>query len=646
MERRSRRRRRRREELAAATEAVRDPELIEDQIEAALSKLDEESREIVVLRFLHDLEYREIAHVLGMSNVACRLRVHRAVARLRRDVGRNASFIVASLPLLADTANGRMALVDATTKAAAATGGLILSATAKTTTVVVLLVIAVGILWTRSRDPVNPMRASRAASAGAETPAKVDDVEGGERVGGDATAGRAHAGGTVPRSLTVTGTVRREDGTPIQGATIQAPGVDGAPSATTGPDGSYLLEQMPFGSYPLEASAPGRASSFKQANFNTGPGRVDFTLGASHEIRGRVTDQNGKPVAGARLRALLAPDRRDRLRDVKTTESGTFSFEDARAGRWWVELAPPSEGRWTGGREILVSAADSPLELRLLRTPPGPATLHVEIIEAATNKPVPAKRVVLLKTDAVGRSSNIPLGLTDGWFRAENLQPGRWLLLAETAGGPVRRSISILEGERNVHRTIEVGARGSIRGRAIPRSASERPPKLYLTTDPLHEGKWVRSASEYNLPVTDGFAVLTRDRGYAFRMDSIRSGMTVWLIVQGKNLYGRAKVVVGPDEQANVDVPALPSGTLTLRLPSGFRSRPVSFTCWPNDKPDWKQRLGAGHRGRASAGFLVPAGTAQWRVEYRDPNSGERMKLEGSVEVSPGQAIVVEPLSE
>ena len=47
----------------------------------ALALLDEEDRRAVELRFLHGLSYAEVAHVLGVTEPAARMRVHRALGR-------------------------------------------------------------------------------------------------------------------------------------------------------------------------------------------------------------------------------------------------------------------------------------------------------------------------------------------------------------------------------------------------------------------------------------------------------------------------------------------------------------------------------------------------------------------------------------
>src|SRR5690349_11614063 len=95
-------RRRAREERAARPEAVppRAGELeVREQVAQALAALPDAEREAVRLRFLQDLDYGEMAHVLGVSEGACRTRVHRALEELKKRFGAGVATMVAAPPL-------------------------------------------------------------------------------------------------------------------------------------------------------------------------------------------------------------------------------------------------------------------------------------------------------------------------------------------------------------------------------------------------------------------------------------------------------------------------------------------------------------------------------------------------------------------
>lgn len=62
--------------------SVNDPEM---PLELALPKqLSKEDREILILRFEQRLSYAEIGDRLGISEGACRSRLHRALQRCKR----------------------------------------------------------------------------------------------------------------------------------------------------------------------------------------------------------------------------------------------------------------------------------------------------------------------------------------------------------------------------------------------------------------------------------------------------------------------------------------------------------------------------------------------------------------------------------
>lgn len=83
------------------TEGGDEPELAPDQsplpqellsrrvdVEAALGELDENERALVVLRFRHGLEYAELASVFGLKEGTVRMRLSRALSRMRGELER------------------------------------------------------------------------------------------------------------------------------------------------------------------------------------------------------------------------------------------------------------------------------------------------------------------------------------------------------------------------------------------------------------------------------------------------------------------------------------------------------------------------------------------------------------------------------
>ncbi len=146
---RSSSRRRRRERAVRVRTESPDTALapeVRDEVEHALALLNDDQRHVVLLRFLHDLDYREMAYVMGVTENACRLRVHKALHLLRGALGGKAPALIAALGVPAVTAAAAKAAVlpalgikTATLPFGAKTAGVVGAvAVAATTTLVVL----------------------------------------------------------------------------------------------------------------------------------------------------------------------------------------------------------------------------------------------------------------------------------------------------------------------------------------------------------------------------------------------------------------------------------------------------------------------------------------------------------------------------
>jgi len=70
----------------------RDPESAyqqtaeEELVREAILKLREEQRQVIILRFIEDLDYREVAEIIGKSVAAIRVIQHRALNALRKQM--------------------------------------------------------------------------------------------------------------------------------------------------------------------------------------------------------------------------------------------------------------------------------------------------------------------------------------------------------------------------------------------------------------------------------------------------------------------------------------------------------------------------------------------------------------------------------
>lgn len=58
-----------------------------ERVRAAILRLREEQRQVIMLRFVEDLEYPEVAEIVGKSVAAVRVIQHRALNALRKQIG-------------------------------------------------------------------------------------------------------------------------------------------------------------------------------------------------------------------------------------------------------------------------------------------------------------------------------------------------------------------------------------------------------------------------------------------------------------------------------------------------------------------------------------------------------------------------------
>jgi RNA polymerase sigma-70 factor (ECF subfamily) len=65
-------------------EAVAERQADEERVRQAVLRLGDEQRQVIILRFVEELDYREVAEILGKSVAAVRVIQHRALCALRK----------------------------------------------------------------------------------------------------------------------------------------------------------------------------------------------------------------------------------------------------------------------------------------------------------------------------------------------------------------------------------------------------------------------------------------------------------------------------------------------------------------------------------------------------------------------------------
>jgi carboxypeptidase family protein len=128
--------------------------------------------------------------------------------------------------------------------------------------------------------------------------------------------------------------------------------------AISGSDGKYAITDLPAGSYTVTVTRTGYASqAWGQARTLTGTpivlaaaqqaANIDFPLVAGRSITGRILDEDGSPLAGAVVDALVAKTEGGALTlfsvvSTQTDDRGEFRLFGLAPGQYYISAADPA----------------------------------------------------------------------------------------------------------------------------------------------------------------------------------------------------------------------------------------------------------------------------------------------------------------
>lgn len=240
----------------------------------------------------------------------------------------------------------------------------------------------------------------------------------------------------LERGLAVTGRVLDDRGRPVSGARVSAMmendggemNMDiGFPSTETDGEGRYRLGGLELGRYRISAFSPEGVRAEAITIVRPGDNLVNLSFGRTTEVSGRVVDESGEPVAGARVSLAGQPDGRS----APSGADGAFRFAAIPDGTYRLSagsegLIGPAEplevevrGRPVGDLEIRLRRGGTLLTGRLLGLAPGEIE-KVAVLAHPPNHPWEPRRATVNR---------------DGSYRLSGLLPGTWQVVASLDSG-------------------------------------------------------------------------------------------------------------------------------------------------------------------------------------------------------------------
>jgi len=265
----------------------------------------------------------------------------------------------------------------------------------------------------------------------------------------------------LARGATLTGRVVGADGLPLVGARVSvqdsAPGVlrFTTRAAPTDADGRFTLEGLPPGRTSFSASHEDHLRTVRDLDVRPGDNRLDFRLERGLSIAGRVIDESGSPVLGARVSA----GSRGRFsfgggNSVTSDEDGRFELSGVEPGTHSVRAS--KEGYATAVEERLEVVA--PVDGLLLTLTRGTRivgnVLGVDFADLQTTQVMagPTHRPALPESGSLD---------FEGGFVIEGLSPGTWRVRAVADDGrQASEDVTIGEGEREVRVDLDLSPGG------------------------------------------------------------------------------------------------------------------------------------------------------------------------------------------
>ncbi|HEX9670438.1 MAG TPA: carboxypeptidase-like regulatory domain-containing protein, partial [Thermoanaerobaculia bacterium] len=253
----------------------------------------------------------------------------------------------------------------------------------------------------------------------------------------------------VERGAVLRGRVLGSDGKPLGEVRLFASsGRSHHNDVKSGADGRYVLTSLEPGLVWVHLHPPELDDAQRSVEVGPGENEADFRLSArtAHELRGRVVDAAGRPVAGARVRWQERGGGGGGA-ETQSAADGAFTFA---AGDGVHELSAEAAGYAPGRLDGPVTVRGAPVEGLEIRLAAG-VTLRGCLLGAD-----PGRRhrgVVQAQQRGIFRQAELD---AEGRFTLTDLGPGLWRVRAGVPGEETEAEVRIAPDEGEVALDLEV----------------------------------------------------------------------------------------------------------------------------------------------------------------------------------------------
>lgn len=356
-------------------------------------------------------------------------------------------------------------------------------------------------------------------------------------------------------------------------------------------------------------------------------------LGRPTHIRGRVLDDRGEPVSGARIHFVDRVGQPTGVLIPRSAEDGTFVCEAVPEGEavLGAVLYNDANELESVSQHVRARGGDTNVELVLPLEAKRDASLIADIVDAQTGATLDPLLAGLRRADPDDHARLPRTELAAGLVSASGLAPGSYQLWVHVQDRPVALvAFEVGADTADVRLDVAVARAGLLRGQLLTGSAQDLTRAYFRIERVLTNGGLDPGMLHPDL--TAGQRSRSADPSGAFRIEDLTPGAWRLFVRCGMELAGPVDFDIEPGVTTELEV----------RLETGARLRVDFADCPDVTHPSITVWTAAGREsmgymlfGDRSALFVVPPGRVEYEVEltYRAAAPAVR----GVVELAAGE---------